>query len=60
MSRSVPGSAVSDGVTIEFLGVIREAVVPYMEKGYSLIVFGADTISLSTDATDMLEPLRQR
>ena len=41
-----------------YFGVTAEAVKPYIDKGYTLIVSGVDTLLLGTSAKRLLSKLR--
>lgn len=45
-------------IPLGYFGIAAEAVQPYMERGYTLIVAGVDTLLLGTAARKMLEKLR--
>ncbi len=48
----------STGMPIGYFGVNAEAVQPYMQKGYNLILAGVDTMHLGKAARDLLNELR--
>jgi 2-keto-3-deoxy-L-rhamnonate aldolase RhmA len=45
------------GVPLGIFGVTAEAIRPYMEKGYNLVVAGTDTIFLATAGRQMFDAL---
>jgi len=48
----------SAGIAIGYFGVSAEAVRPYQQKGYNLILAGVDTLHLGGAARQMLNELR--
>ena len=48
----------SAGIAIGYFGVSAEAVRPYQQKGYNLILAGVDTLHLGGAARDLLKELR--
>jgi len=48
----------SAGIAIGYFGVSAEAVRPYQQKGYNLILAGVDTMHLGGAARDLLKELR--
>jgi 2-keto-3-deoxy-L-rhamnonate aldolase RhmA len=46
-------------VPLGYFGVTVEAVRPYIERGYTLIVAGVDTVLLGTAAKTLLTDLRR-
>jgi 2-dehydro-3-deoxyglucarate aldolase len=48
------------GVPLGFFGVSAAAVRPYVERGYTLIVAGVDTLFMAGAARDLLAGLRRR
>jgi len=45
------------GIALGYFGVSAAAVKPYMERGYTLIVAGVDTVFLGTAARQLLQEL---
>ncbi|MBC8242971.1 MAG: 2,4-dihydroxyhept-2-ene-1,7-dioic acid aldolase [Verrucomicrobia bacterium] len=48
----------SAGIAIGYFGVTAEAVRPYQQKGYNLILAGVDTLHLGNTARNLLSELR--
>ena len=48
----------SAGMPLGYFGVSADAVRPYMDRGYTLIAAGADTLFLAGAAKRLLEELR--
>ena len=48
------------GVPLGFFGVSAAAVQPYVERGYTLIVAGVDTLFVASAARELLAGLRRR
>jgi 2-dehydro-3-deoxyglucarate aldolase len=48
------------GVRLGIFGLSAAAVRPYIERGYTLIVAGADSVLLAQGARDLLSELRKR
>jgi 2-keto-3-deoxy-L-rhamnonate aldolase RhmA len=48
----------STGTPIGYFGVTAEAVRPYLQKGYNLILAGVDTLHLGNAARDLLNELK--
>ena len=46
------------GVALGVFGVTAEAVIPYVKRGYTLIVAGVDTLMLGTAAKQMLAQVK--
>jgi 2-keto-3-deoxy-L-rhamnonate aldolase RhmA len=46
------------GVPLGYFGVSAQAIRPYMERGYTLIAAGVDTLLLAGAARRLLEELR--
>jgi 2-keto-3-deoxy-L-rhamnonate aldolase RhmA len=46
------------GVRLGFFGVSADAVKPYIEKGYTLIIAGVDTLMLGQAAQSILADLK--
>lgn len=46
-------------MTLGYFGVSADAVKPYVEQGYSLIVAGVDTLFISAGSSRMLKSLRE-
>lgn len=46
------------GIPLGYFGVSAQAVRPYMERGYSLIAAGVDTLMIAGAARDLLKELR--
>ena len=46
------------GIPLGYFGVTADAVKPYLERGFNLIVAGVDTLLLGTAATKILAGLR--
>ena len=53
----VTRACLSAGVALGYFGVTAEAVRPYIERGYTLIVAGVDTLFLGSGAQRVLEEL---
>jgi len=47
------------GMPLGYFGVTAAAVRPYVERGYTLIVAGVDTLYLANGAKALLEELRE-
>jgi 2-dehydro-3-deoxyglucarate aldolase len=54
----VTDACVDVGIPLGYFGVDAAAVRPYVERGYTLIVAGVDTLLLGTAAKGLLEDLR--
>lgn len=54
----VTDACVDVGMPLGYFGVDAAAVRPYVERGYTLIVAGVDTLLLGTAAKGLLEDLR--
>jgi 2-keto-3-deoxy-L-rhamnonate aldolase RhmA len=48
------------GVPLGIFGLNADAVRPYMDKGFTMIVAGVDTVLLGTAATTLVGELRKR
>ena len=48
------------GVTLGSFGLTADAVAPYMERGYTLITVGVDTLMLGVAAKKMLEKVKEK
>jgi 2-dehydro-3-deoxyglucarate aldolase len=48
------------GIQLGIFGVSAEAVIPYIEKGYTLIVAGVDTLMLAKSAQALLKNLKNK
>ena len=46
------------GITLGYFGVTAEAVEPYIDRGYTLITAGVDTVFLASAAKQLRESLR--
>jgi 2-keto-3-deoxy-L-rhamnonate aldolase RhmA len=47
-------------VPLGIFGLNADAVRPYMDKGFTMIVAGVDTVLLGTAATTLVGELRKR
>ena len=56
----VTEACLNAGVRLCIFGVSAEAVKPYIEKGYSLLVVGVDTLMLGQAAKAMLVEINKR
>jgi 2-dehydro-3-deoxyglucarate aldolase len=56
--HSVTVAAQSAGCALGYFGVSPESVAPYLERGYTLIAVGVDTLFLGDAAGRMLKALR--
>ena len=57
--RRVTDACVAAGVPLGYFGVTAAAVKPYVERGYTLIVAGVDTLFVGQGARTLLGELRQ-
>ncbi|HZF29388.1 MAG TPA: aldolase/citrate lyase family protein [Gammaproteobacteria bacterium] len=58
--RRVTEACVSVGMPLGYFGVTAAAVAPYVERGYTLIVAGVDTLFLGHGARTLLADLRKK
>ena len=54
----VAGACLDAGVRLGMFGVSADAIKPYIDKGFTLIIAGVDTLMLGRAAGDMLAQLR--
>ncbi len=52
-------SCVREAISMGFFGVSSEAVLPYMQQGYSLLTVGVDVLFASNAAKQTLEEMRE-
>lgn len=58
--RRVTEACVAAGMPLGYFGVTAAAVEPYVERGYTLIVAGVDTLFLGQGAKALLAELRKK
>jgi 2-keto-3-deoxy-L-rhamnonate aldolase RhmA len=56
----VTQSCLSAGIPLGYFGVTAEAIQPYIDRGYTLIAGGVDTLFLGSAARKMLSELRPK
>ncbi|MBC8183078.1 2,4-dihydroxyhept-2-ene-1,7-dioic acid aldolase [candidate division KSB1 bacterium] len=58
--EKVTEACLNAGIRLGIFGVTTEAVKPYIEKGYTLIVAGVDTLMLARTAKALLKELKNK
>lgn len=58
--RRVTDACVAAGMPLGYFGISAAAVTPYIERGYTLIVAGVDTLFLGQGARTLLADLRKK